>query len=418
MPDTHRISAACLLAIAFPALGSGAEPAEAFLRDLPPGVVVESSVEALAAQAEAIGQRLGGHIARLTNSVVRVHGRALKVNAITGVTDADADAIEASIGKLKAYPFCLRRGRTVIEYVGADLDAALAVKTSYELGLEEKPERVRYRVVAEVAAVERADYMAGNALFNAFLQLQAGDESARERIGELATKFQFGRSIALRGPRLGNAAGTHEFDPAALEAVETDDTVSYSFDALPARQGVPYVTATMEITVDGAGFYEALPPLAAATVATPFWPADDPRLVALAEEIAAGAATNDAKAQAILEWLTPGENLRYAGTTGSRWGTAKALEQRFGHCWDFADCFVTLARAAGVPSRQVAGWLYGSGGHVWAEYYREGAGWQQVDPTGGKLPCGIYHIPYFTSEVGEMPIVYLSLPAIEALPAE
>ena len=86
----------------------------------------------------------------------------------------------------------------------------------------------------------------------------------------------------------------------------------------------------------------------------------------------------------------------------------------------FSDCFVTLARAAGVPSRQVAGWLYGSSGHVWAEFYREGKGegkgWQQVDPTGGgKLRCGIYHIAYFTSEDGEMPILYLSMPRIETV---
>ena len=110
--------------------------------------------------------------------------------------------------------------------------------------------------------------------------------------------------------------------------------------------------------------------------------------------------------------------MKYSGQTGSRRGTLKVMEQKFGHCWDFSDCFVTLARAAGVPSRQVAGWFYGSSGHVWAEYYREGEGWQQVDPTGGgKLRCGIYHIPYFTSEDGEMPIVYISMPRIEVVQA-
>ena len=126
--------------------------------------------------------------------------------------------------------------------------------------------------------------------------------------------------------------------------------------------------------------------------------------------------TNDEKAMAILEWLSPGQNLKHAGQTGSRWGTLKVFEQKFGHCWDFSDCFVTLARAAGVPSRQVAGWLYGSSGHVWAEYYREGKGWQQVDPTGGgQILCGIYHIPYFTTEDGEMPILYVAMPKIDVV---
>lgn len=76
-------------------------------------------------------------------------------------------------------------------------------------------------------------------------------------------------------------------------------------------------------------------------------------------------------------------------------------------------------RAAGVPSRQVAGWLYGSSGHVWAEYHEKGKGWRQVDATGGGLlPCGIYHIPYFTTEDGEMPILYVSMPKIEAEPLD
>jgi hypothetical protein len=57
--------------------------------------------------------------------------------------------------------------------------------------------------------------------------------------------------------------------------------------------------------------------------------------------------------------------------------------------------------------------LYGSGGHVWAEYYAENEGWIQVDPTGGDvLPCGIYHIPFFTSDDGEMPIVYVTIPTV------
>jgi transglutaminase-like putative cysteine protease len=138
----------------------------------------------------------------------------------------------------------------------------------------------------------------------------------------------------------------------------------------------------------------------------------------LAKQITVGRKTNEAKVQAILAWLTPGKNVKYSGQTGSRWGTLKVLEQKFGHCWDLSDCFVTLARASGVPSRQVAGWLYGSSGHVWAEYYEDGKGWQQVDPTGGgQLACGIYHIPYFTSDDGEMPIVYVAMPQIKILKA-
>ena len=373
-------------------------------------------MEVPAAQTKVIGQKLGGHIQRLTNSIVRVHGRPIKVNVISAVDEENAKALHAALMKIKSHPFCERKGPLVIEYVGKDIDAALAIKTSYELGLLQKPENVRYRVVAELATVEKADYMACNALFNQFLALQSGtDQHVVQQIQDLSKKFTFGRSLALRNPLLDGGSATHAFQPAARDSKESVATVGYSFGELPDRQGVPFVTATMDLLVDATGFHRsAAAPPENLTAATPFWPSDDPVVVALARRITRGKATNDAKVTAILEWLSPGQNLKYSGQTGSRWGTVKVLEQKFGHCWDFSDCFVTLARAIGVPSRQVAGWFYGSGGHVWAEFYREGEGWQQVDPTGGgKLPCGIYHIPYFTSEDGEMPILYVGMPRID-----
>lgn len=401
-------------------VGTGAEPAEGFLRDLPAGVYLDSSTEATADQARAIGQKLGGRISRLTNSVVRVQGRRIQVNAITAADDASAAAIHVAILKIKPHPFCLRKDRVIIEYVGQGIEAALAIKTSYELGFEEKPDRVRYRIIAELATIDEADYMACNPLFNQFLAAEGGnDPAAVQQIAELSRRLTFGRTLVLRNPELGGS-GTHQFTPESAGAREAGDSTAYSFGEVPSRHGVPYVTATIELTVDDSGLVASeTPPGSALTAATTFWPADDPNVAALARQITHGKTSNDEKAAAILEWLSPGRNVRYAGETGSRWGTALVLEQKFGHCWDFSDCFVTLARAAGVPSRQVAGWLYGSSGHVWAEYYTDEQGWRQVDPTGGGLlDCGIYHIAYFTTEDGRMPIVYVSMPRIEILQVE
>ena len=243
------------------------------------------------------------------------------------------------------------------------------------------------------------------------------NENATQQIDALAKRFTFGKSLILRNPGVGNESAVHEFQPRTTSREEVGVTVRYTFDQLPNRRGIPYVTATVEITVDDTGLRESgVNPAAALTAATPFWPADDPGVRSLAATDHGGLRSNGAKAMAILDWLTPGKNLKYSGQTGSRWGTTKVLEQKFGHCWDFADCFVTLCRAAGVPSRQVGGWFYGSSGHIWAEFYREGKGWQQVDATGGgKLRCGIYHIPYFTSEDGEMPILYVAMPRIDTV---
>jgi len=182
--------------------------------------------------------------------------------------------------------------------------------------------------------------------------------------------------------------------------------------------GVPYVRATMEIWTDDTGYVATTRKADESLLsATEFWPSDDADIIALARKITTGKRTTDDKVQAILEWLAPGKNIRFGGgVTGSRWGVKRVMRQKCGRCWDFSDCFVTLCRASGIPCRQVGGWLYGTSGHIWAEYLDEGKGWKQVDPTGGgKLHCGIYHIPYFTSETGEMPILYLSMPKIEIL---
>ncbi len=418
MNQSRVLAFAVFLALASPSIGKSQGVAEPFLRELPPGIFLESSAEIPQAQAKSIGQKLGGEIQRLTNSILRVHGRRIQVNAITASDEANARDIHTALLKIKSPPFCLRKGRVVIEYVGRDVDAALAIKTSYELGFEAKPTSVRYRVVAELATVQEADYMACNPLFNLFIASQGGaNQAAAQQIKDVSQKFKFGRTLVLRNLSLDGESTRQTFQPTAMQAKEAGATIAYTFDQLPDHQGVPFVTATIETTVDGTGFKQAPEvPAADLTTETPFWPASDPEVIALARRITQGKSTNGAKVMAILEWLSPGQNLQYSGQTGSRWGTKKVLEQEFGHCWDFSDCFVTLACAAGVPARQVAGWFYGSSGHVWAEFYRENQGWQQVDPTGGgKLLCGIYHIPYFTSEDGEMPIVYVAMPKIEVV---
>jgi transglutaminase-like putative cysteine protease len=72
---------------------------------------------------------------------------------------------------------------------------------------------------------------------------------------------------------------------------------------------------------------------------------------------------------------------------------------RRGFCEHYAAAFVTLMRAAGIPSRVVIGYLGGdfnqSGGyllvrqadaHAWAEVWLEGQGWTRVDPTAAVAP--------------------------------
>jgi transglutaminase-like putative cysteine protease len=72
---------------------------------------------------------------------------------------------------------------------------------------------------------------------------------------------------------------------------------------------------------------------------------------------------------------------------------------RRGFCEHFASAFVTLMRAAGIPSRVVVGYLGGelnsagnylivrqSDAHAWAEIWTTERGWVRVDPTGAVAP--------------------------------
>jgi transglutaminase-like putative cysteine protease len=72
---------------------------------------------------------------------------------------------------------------------------------------------------------------------------------------------------------------------------------------------------------------------------------------------------------------------------------------RRGFCEHYASAFVTLMRAAGVPSRVVVGYLGGelnqagdymivrqSDAHAWAEVWVAERGWVRVDPTGAVAP--------------------------------
>jgi hypothetical protein len=390
--------------------------AEEILQNLPAGVYLQKRREASVDQRKAIGQKLGGAIEDMNNSVLQVQGRPIQVNVITAASAADAEAIWKAVFKIKGAAFCVRKDCLVVEFVGRDIDSALATKTMYELKLAPKPTHVRYRVAAELALVDRADPMACNALFEKVLTVRSSGESAQTvaEIEALRQRFKFGNTLALRHPKLDEIASKFSFEMPPDRCDDDGCAVRYHFSDPPQWHGIPYASATMEISTNDRGFSaNATAPDAKLLQATAYWPVNDGKIKALAAQITSQKSGNDAKAAAVLAWLAPGKNLRYTGTTGSRWGTLKVLDQKFGHCWDFSDCFVTLARAAGVPCRQMAGWLYGTSGHVWAEYYREGKGWQQVDPTGGGLlPCGIYHIAYFSSEDGEMPIVYLAMPKI------
>ena len=128
---------------------------------------------------------------------------------------------------------------------------------------------------------------------------------------------------------------------------------------------------------------------------------------ALAARITNGLATNYDKAVAIERWLET--NLTYTLELRDPGRTEPVhfflFDRKMGDCEYFASAFVVLARAAGIPTRQVNGFLGGEwneyqgyvavragDAHSWAEVFFPGKGWVTFDPTpaapGGQLGRG------------------------------
>lgn len=396
---------------------TASEVADKCFEKLPFGCFVSKSDVISINQTDAIGKKLGIPLKKLSNTYMQVQGKPIQVNILEANTHVDAKKLHKTISAMKNNPvFCLIQGKKVIEFCNADV--ATATKAAYELGFVKKPKQIKYHILAHISTIEKADYMASNRLFNVFLKTNTRNPNKESltQIKTISKEFIFGKSLVMRVQLELEGVNTYGFTPKPIKTgVPANGRIVYSFANPPIVLGVPYVTLKANIICNGEGLTPTVRKTDKSLLsATSFWPVDDPQVQKLAKKITSGRRTLEAKVQAILEWLAPGKNIKSTGPTGSRWGVKKVLKQKYGHCWDSSDCFVTLARASGIPSRQIGGWLYGTSGHIWAEVLIDGKGWKQVDPTGaGKLDCGIYHIPYFTTETGEMPILYLSMPIIE-----
>jgi len=95
------------------------------------------------------------------------------------------------------------------------------------------------------------------------------------------------------------------------------------------------------------------------------------------------------KARAVYDWVVE-NTYRDPDVKGCGRGIVEqTLAKRGGKCADISSVYVALARAAGVPAREVFGIRLGKkdvqditgGYHCWAEFYLPGTGWVPVDPS-------------------------------------
>lgn len=127
---------------------------------------------------------------------------------------------------------------------------------------------------------------------------------------------------------------------------------------------------------------------------TLFVQCDDPRIVEKAREII-GDETDSLKASTLLsEWVYRNVNTIFSARLTNALEVLDSLE---GDCTEHSILFVALARAAGIPAREVAGLIYMDSGsrpgfyfHQWAKVWI--GKWVDVDPTWNQPLADVTHI--------------------------
>ncbi len=132
-------------------------------------------------------------------------------------------------------------------------------------------------------------------------------------------------------------------------------------------------------------------------IANLVYPADHPRIKAIASKIRNSLpsnATDRDHAEAILHHTA--ESLQYELTATA--SVLETLDTKIGDCTEYARLFVTLARASGFPAREVSGFIYTGtdyrgevGGHAWVEVFVDDQ-WQPMDPTSNEVRPNKSHI--------------------------
>lgn len=137
---------------------------------------------------------------------------------------------------------------------------------------------------------------------------------------------------------------------------------------------------------------------------------NDPVIFEKAKELTSDLPTSDAKAKAIYDYVTTYLSYDYKRLQQpkiERLGAIGAINNpKNAICMEYTDLFIALARAAGIPTREVDGYAYSQdqslrpttiGGqvssdvlHAWPEYYSfESKRWFQIDPTWGSTTKGV-----------------------------
>jgi hypothetical protein len=126
---------------------------------------------------------------------------------------------------------------------------------------------------------------------------------------------------------------------------------------------------------------------------TPFIQSDDARIIAKAKEIVGDEVGAAAVSSALCSWVFSNVQSTFSARLTN---SLEVLENLEGDCTEHSVLFIGLARAAGLPAREVAGLIYVDGiqpgfyFHQWAKVWI--GKWIDVDPTFNQPLADVTHI--------------------------
>jgi hypothetical protein len=363
-------------------------------------------------QLATFSQRLGGEIVDLRNQYLDVNGAPLQANRIRCADETGAKKVEGVLLRMRGPDFVTRRGKDVFEIAGNNVIAARRLRAA--LGNPRKTKQT-WEVSFKIALVDELVESERNEVFNLFLKRAANpdDESIPEAIRSKTKRWAFGKSIRLVGECLPRKDRVWSFDPEPDMTQRAESgNVTYDWNDPPTDLGIPYVTVKgrLEAVSRYVGVMSDDDPGRTDDTAT--WPVGLVR--AEARKATAGLEGDRARVLALLRHLA--SRVRYGGAQGSRDPVAEVLRRGHARCFDKSDVFVTLCRSVGIPARIVAGWVPAIGaGHVWTEVRLAEEGWVPVDATTTWLGTSYDYLPFFRTEFGPLPFVYLAMPEVRAV---
>lgn len=164
-----------------------------------------------------------------------------------------------------------------------------------------------------------------------------------------------------------------------------------------------------------------------------YWESNHPTIKTKLSEILGSnpPASNFEKAKLIQRWVSSNltyDSKRLTGAGVERLGSVTALANPTqAVCMEFTDLFIALARAAGIPARELNGFAYTANPelrplsltrdilHAWPEFWDDSRGWVMVDPTWESTTGGV---DYFTKlDLNHFVFVVKGLSSEQPIPA-